>query len=123
METYDVYEIYYRGKVADYKDMISDGNEGYCRGSFADYVYKNGDCDLVATYDSLKEALKDPFFSEVQSVGINGGEFSLVPNFTAVLEALTSLPRLGTRRWGGPIWCGGCIAPAAPCAMRLRRRC
>ena len=58
METYDVYEIYYRGKVADYKDMISDGNEGYCRGSFADYVYKNGDCDLVATYDSLKEAYR-----------------------------------------------------------------
>ena len=50
--------------------------------------------DIDATV--LKEALKDPFFSEVQSVGINGGEFSLVPNFTAVLEALTSLPRLGS---------------------------
>jgi len=42
----------------------------------------------------LKDALKDPFFSEVQSVGINGGEFSLVPNFMAILEALTSLPNL-----------------------------
>lgn len=42
----------------------------------------------------LKEALKDPFFSEVQSVGINGGEFSLVPNFMAILDALTSLPNL-----------------------------
>ena len=42
----------------------------------------------------LKDALKDPFFSEVQSVGINGGEFSLVPNFMAILEALTSLPSL-----------------------------
>lgn len=48
--------------------------------------------DIDATV--LKEALKDPFFSEVQTVGINGGEFSLVPNFMAVLEALTSLPRL-----------------------------
>ncbi len=42
----------------------------------------------------LKDALKDPFFSEVQSVGINGGEFSLVPNFMVVLDALTSLPHL-----------------------------
>ncbi|MCR5504013.1 MAG: radical SAM protein [Elusimicrobiaceae bacterium] len=48
--------------------------------------------DIDATI--LKEALKDPFFSEVQTVGINGGEFSLVPNFMAVLEALISLPHL-----------------------------
>lgn len=48
--------------------------------------------DINATL--LKEALKDPFFSELQTVGINGGEFSLVPNFMAVLEALTSLPHL-----------------------------
>lgn len=52
--------------------------------------HEKKDIDAVA----LKEALKDPFFSEVQSVGINGGEFSLVPNFMAVLEALTSLPDL-----------------------------
>lgn len=42
----------------------------------------------------LKKALKDPFFSEVQTVGLNGGEFSLIPNFMDVLEALTSLPHL-----------------------------
>ena len=48
--------------------------------------------DIDATL--LKEALKDPFFSELQTVGINGGEFSLVPNFMAVLEAITSLPHL-----------------------------
>lgn len=48
--------------------------------------------DIDATL--LKEALKDPFFSELQTVGINGGEFSLVPNFMAVLDALTSLPHL-----------------------------
>ncbi len=48
--------------------------------------------DINATL--LKEALKDPFFSELQTVGINGGEFSLVPNFMAVLEAITSLPHL-----------------------------
>ncbi len=56
-------------------------------------VWKHHDRkDIDATL--LKEALKDPFFSEVQSVGINGGEFSLVPNLIAVLDALTSLPRL-----------------------------
>lgn len=42
----------------------------------------------------LKEALKDPFFSEVRTVGLNGGEFSLAPNFMAIVEALTSLPRI-----------------------------
>ena len=42
----------------------------------------------------LKKALEDPFFSQVQSVGLNGGEFSLVPRFKEVLDALTSLPRL-----------------------------
>ena len=58
-------------------------------------VWKNHEKkDIDATL--LKEALKDPFFSEVQSVGINGGEFSLVPNFMAVLEALTSLPHLNS---------------------------
>ena len=56
-------------------------------------VWKHHDRkDIDATL--LKEALKDPFFSEVQSVGINGGEFSLVPNLIAVLDALSSLPRL-----------------------------
>ena len=40
----------------------------------------------------LKECLKDPFFSEVKSVGINGGEFSLVPRFKEIIDALTSLP-------------------------------
>ncbi len=48
--------------------------------------------DIDATI--LKEALKDPFFSELKTVGINGGEFSLAPNFMAVLEALSSLPLL-----------------------------
>lgn len=42
----------------------------------------------------LKEALKDPFFSEVRTVGLNGGEFSLAPNFMAIVEAITSLPHL-----------------------------
>lgn len=48
------------------------------------------DIDDVA----LKKALEDPFFSEVKAVGLNGGEFSLVPHFKEILDALTSLPRL-----------------------------
>ena len=43
---------------------------------------------------ALKECLKDPFFSEVKSVGLNGGEFSLVPRFKEILDALDSLPKL-----------------------------
>lgn len=42
----------------------------------------------------LKKRLKDPFFSEVKSVGLNGGEFSLVYGFKEILDALTSLPKL-----------------------------
>ncbi len=43
---------------------------------------------------ALKECLKDPFFSEVKAVGLNGGEFSLVPRFKEIIDALTSLPKL-----------------------------
>ncbi len=48
--------------------------------------------DIDAT--ALKNALKDSFFSEVRTVGLNGGEFSLVPNFIDILDALTVLPRI-----------------------------
>ncbi len=43
---------------------------------------------------ALKECLKDPFFSEVKSISLNGGEFSLVPRFKEILDALDSLPKL-----------------------------
>jgi sulfatase maturation enzyme AslB (radical SAM superfamily) len=44
--------------------------------------------------DLLKEALQDPLFSKVRSVGLNGGEFTLVPNFTEILEAVLTLPKI-----------------------------
>lgn len=43
---------------------------------------------------ALKKALQDPFFSKVRSVGLNGGEFTLVPNFTQILESVLILPKL-----------------------------
>ena len=43
---------------------------------------------------ALKECLKDPFFSEVKSISHNGSEFSLVPRFKEILDALDSLPKL-----------------------------
>lgn len=44
--------------------------------------------------DKLRDALQDSLFTEVVSVGLNGGEFTLIPNFTEVLEAVLSLPKL-----------------------------
>lgn len=44
--------------------------------------------------NKLKKVLTDPFFSEVRSVGLNGGELTLVPNFLEILDAVFSLPKL-----------------------------
>ena len=44
--------------------------------------------------ESLRKAFLDPFFSEVHTVGLNGGEFTLMPNFINVLEAVLTLPKL-----------------------------
>lgn len=52
--------------------------------------HENIDIDPIA----LKEVLKDPFFSEVTSVGLNGGEFTLVPAFIDILESVLTLPRI-----------------------------
>ncbi len=45
-------------------------------------------------YLELKNALQDAFFSEVESVGLNGGEFTLMPDFIKVVEAVLCLPRI-----------------------------
>jgi len=45
MKTYDIYEIYYRGKISDCE------NEDIQK-----YVFENGDWDLVKTYTDEKEA-------------------------------------------------------------------
>lgn len=44
--------------------------------------------------EKLREILSDPFFSEVKSVGLNGGELTLVPNFFDILDAVLSLPKI-----------------------------
>ena len=56
-------------------------------------VWKHKSC-VDMEPEALREALKDNFFSEVISVGLNGGEFTLVPNFPSVLEAVLSLPSI-----------------------------
>ena len=44
--------------------------------------------------EMLKEKLKDPFFSRVKTIGINGGEPSLHPSFEAVIESVLTLPNI-----------------------------
>lgn len=50
----------------------------------------NTDIDPI----SLKQALSDPFFNNVITVGLNGGEFTLVPNFIEIIDAVLTLPSL-----------------------------
>lgn len=49
------------------------------------------DIDSVA----LKKIFRQSFFSKVSTVGINGGEPTLHPNFVDVIESVLSLPKLG----------------------------
>lgn len=56
-------------------------------------VWKHKD-NIDIDHVMLKEVLGDPFFSEVRTVGLNGGEFTLVPSFLSILDAVLSLPRL-----------------------------
>ncbi len=52
--------------------------------------HENVDIDPI----KLKTLLKNPFFSKVRSVGVNGGELTLVKNFADVIDALFVLPKL-----------------------------
>lgn len=51
---------------------------------------KDTDIDPAA----LKEALNDSYFNQVRTVGLNGGEFTLVPNFIEILKAVLTLPSI-----------------------------
>lgn len=44
----------------------------------------------------LRIALSDPFFSDVTTVGLNGGEFTLVKSFFQIIDAVLSLPKIST---------------------------
>ena len=52
--------------------------------------HENVDIDPV----KLKELLKNPYFSEVRNVGVNGGELTLVKNFLDIIDSLFVLPKL-----------------------------
>ena len=51
METYDIYEVYYHGKIDDNIDMKNGIDLFY-------FVRDNGDWDLVKTYNNEKSAYK-----------------------------------------------------------------
>lgn len=56
-------------------------------------IWKNkSQTDIDA--EKLKRVLKDSFFSEVQTVGLNGGEFTLVPNFIEICKSVLTLPKI-----------------------------
>lgn len=44
--------------------------------------------------DDFKKSLSDPLFKKVIAVGINGGEPTLIPYVTEIVEAVTQLPQL-----------------------------
>ena len=45
-------------------------------------------------HEALKVALRDSFFSQVKVVGLNGGEFTLVPNFIDIISSVLILPKI-----------------------------
>ena len=53
-----------------------------------------GQADLPA--EGLRKVLGDPFFRNVSSVGINGGEPFLHPDLIGVMDAVLTLPRIRT---------------------------
>ena len=59
METYDVYEIYYHGKMSEYKDVLNEDEFGTNKAFFLiDYISECGDWDLVASYKNKDEAYR-----------------------------------------------------------------
>ncbi len=42
----------------------------------------------------LREVLNHPFFEKVESIGINGGELSIVPSFDDIFDAILTAPSL-----------------------------
>ena len=56
MLTYDVYTIYYHGKVSDYHECNYDGNSANLYYELYDFVSEHGEWDLVASYKDYDEA-------------------------------------------------------------------
>jgi hypothetical protein len=44
--------------------------------------------------DALGKVLRDPYFNKVETVGLNGGEISLLRDLHPIVDALSSLPSL-----------------------------
>lgn len=42
----------------------------------------------------LRQVLANDYFDEVMTVGLNGGEFTLMPNFFEVVDAVLTLPKI-----------------------------
>ena len=57
MKTYDVYEIYYTGKMSEYNNVLDEDEFGTNKAFFLlDYICEHGDWDLVASYKNEDEA-------------------------------------------------------------------
>jgi len=67
---------------------------GFCNSKCLTCNVWKGDCKKHIDAEALRVALSDPFFSDIQSVGINGGELTLVPNFSEVVNAVLTLPNV-----------------------------
>lgn len=57
-------------------------------------VWKNNSNPVDIDPIKLREAFKDPYFSRVGSVGLNGGEFTLFKNIDELIDAVLTLPNL-----------------------------
>lgn len=84
------YKFHYRKKPIVLQMPITSRCNSRCK-TCNIWKYKDKtDIDPLA----LKEVFKDSFFSEVRTVGLNGGEFTLIPNFIEILKSVLTLPKL-----------------------------
>ena len=58
-------------------------------------IWKNKKCVDIDSHD-LRQVLQSPLYSKVRAVGLNGGEFTLHPNFIQVIESVLTLPSLSS---------------------------
>ena len=85
-----IYYLHIRQKPLTLQMPITSRCNSRCKTCNIWKYHDNVDIDCA----SLEKALKDSFFSEVRTVGLNGGEFTLVPNFIDVVKTVLTLPKL-----------------------------
>lgn len=56
-------------------------------------VWKHKD-NIDINPEKLRQTFADPYFNKVNSVGVNGGELTMVPNLADIIDAVLALPSL-----------------------------